>query len=163
MRGVRPGLEPVLLADRVGKALAPAVTGVGLVDVAPRVVVYQLGHQAHVVVDGSELDQLAQEGDGADGAEVLVADDGLADGFRLRLRRAEVLADEIEGEDAAEELKRHLGTVEILLRGADVMEQAREGQSGRGQGSRLIRELLSENSGGYGSKRSSAEGPIGGE
>lgn len=106
-RRVRPRLQPVLLADRLGKARAPAVARELLVDVDLGVGVDEARVAAHIVVDGGELDELAQERNGTRRAQVLVADDGLSDSLGLGLGRngLELLADEVEGQEAAVELK----------------------------------------------------------
>ena len=51
-------------------------------------------------------------------------DDGLADRFGLGPRAAELVLDEIEGDDAALELERELGGGAVLGRRADVVQEA---------------------------------------
>lgn len=101
-----PRLEADLLADRRAEALAPTEPRESPVDVDLGVRVDELGVVAHVVVDGRELDQLAEERDGAGRPQVLVADDGLSHGLRLGSRGPELLAYEVEGQEPAVELER---------------------------------------------------------
>lgn len=89
---------------------------------------HQVRVPPNVVVHGGQLDQLAQQGDLACRAEVLVADDGFGDGFGLGLRgggifRGRVL-EEAQGEDAAVKLEGELCGAEVLVRGADIVEEA---------------------------------------
>ena len=88
MRRMRPRLLLALRPDSLTKAPRPATPLPLRRHLLPRLRVHQVRHLAHVIVHRRELDQLAQKGDGADGALVLVADDGLGDGFGLRLRAA---------------------------------------------------------------------------
>lgn len=84
---VGPGLEAHLLADGALEAGAPAEAGEAGDDAVARRGVHERRALAHVVVDGGQLHGLAQQADGALGAQVLVPDDGLGDRLGLRLRR----------------------------------------------------------------------------
>lgn len=93
MRRMRPRLLLQLGSKRLTKAPTPP-TPLELGDhLLPRLRVHQIRPFTHIVIHGSQLDQLPQKGDGADGALVLVADDGLGDGFGLGLRAAELVLD----------------------------------------------------------------------
>lgn len=90
-----PRLQLELLPDGRGEALAPAQPGERLVDIDLGIGMDQPRVAPHIVVDGRQLDQLAEKGDGARLAQVLVADDGLGDRFGLGLRGPEFLSDEV--------------------------------------------------------------------
>jgi hypothetical protein len=68
---------------------------------------HQVRPRAQVVIHGRQLQHLAQQGDGPLLAQVLVADDGFADGFGLRLRGRSVLRglEQVERDDGAGELE----------------------------------------------------------
>jgi len=92
---------------------------------------HQVGSFAHVIVHGRQLDQLAQKGDGADGSLVLVPDDGFCYCFGLGLGASNLgRLDEVKGDEAALEFKRQLGAGPVGGGGADVVQQAGEGEGG---------------------------------
>lgn len=68
--------QPTLSWVRLDYILAGIVVDDGRIVLNVRVL-------ARIVVDGSQLDDLSEEGDGAIGAQVLVPDDGFADGICL--------------------------------------------------------------------------------
>jgi hypothetical protein len=148
--GVTPRLQPRLLPDDGREAAEPALTRELCVDVVPRLfgeevfVVRDVGMVRDVVVDGRELDDLAEEGNVPHGAQVLVPDDGLADCFGLVAGRAEI-GEEIEGDDTPVELEGHVRRRDVLVRRADVVQKAAEGVGGVGERRRVLRELLVDN------------------
>ena len=134
MRRVTPRLQPHLLLERISETPKPPFPRELRIHVLERTPVQQLPEPrdarviANVVVNGGQLDDLAQEGDGTLRPEILVADDGLADRLRLVFGAAE-LAEEVEGYYASVEVEGHVRCGEVLGRGADVVEQSgkREG------------------------------------
>lgn len=139
---MRPRLLLALGPDALAEASAPAVPLPFCGHLPPRLRVHQIRHLAHVIVHRRQLDQLTQKGDGADGSLVLVADDGLSDGFGLRLGTAQLVLDQVNGDEAALELKRQLGAGPVGGGGADVVEEAGEGEGGGGEGGGVGGELL---------------------
>ena len=132
---MRPRLGAHLLPNRRRKAPTPAPTGESSIHIVPRGGVHQIGARAQVVVHGGQLDQLAQEGDGAARAEVLVPDDGFADGFCLGLGGGGnsfcccwgcrgCSGEQGEGGDGAVEIEGEVGGGEEGGGGADVVEEA---------------------------------------
>lgn len=109
-----PRLALQLLADRIRKATKPALARELLDQIIPGLLVYHLPNVFHVrvaagvVVDGRQLDHLAQERDGTVGPEVLVPDCGLGDGVRLVFRTSP-LADDVDCFDAAVDIEGHAG------------------------------------------------------
>lgn len=99
---------------------------------------------AHVIIDGGQLDELAEESQRARRAEVLVPDDGLGDGLGLALRRAELLADEVERQKAAVELEGELRRAEVGGCGADVVQEGGDRQRRARQRLSVLGELLLE-------------------
>lgn len=138
MTSMRPRLQPQLLVYDALKARAPAQPGPAPDHRVAGPVVDQPRPRPHVVEHGGELHDLAQDRDGALDAEVLVADDGLGDGLGLgpRRRAAEVavrrryLGQQVQGVEAAPELERQERRGQVLLRGADVVQERGEGPGG---------------------------------
>lgn len=124
---MRPRLQPILLANRRRKAPAPPQPRPRPDHINFSRRMHQLRVLAHVVVHSRQLDQLAQERDGARGAQVLVADDGLGHGLGLRCRPAEALLDEVEREQPAVELEREARCAQVGVCCADVVEEGRGG------------------------------------
>lgn len=62
-----PRFKPILLPNRLREAAAPALARIRLIDIVPGDRVDDLRVNAHVVVDGRELDELSQERDLTDG------------------------------------------------------------------------------------------------
>ncbi len=105
-RRVRPRLGADLLPHDARETARPPPPRKRPVHVVPRRRVHQVRARPHVVVDGRQLQQLAQEGDGAGLAQVLVADDGLADGLGLRRGRGEgCRREQVQRRDGAAELE----------------------------------------------------------
>lgn len=145
---MRPRLRRHLLAYRPRKTPGPPSPPKRPVHVRARRLVHQVRPRPEVVVHGRQLDELAQEGDGALLAQVLVADDGLANGLGLRGRGAVGRGgEEVEGGDGAVEFEGQEGACEEGWGGADVVEEGGQGQGGRGEGGGVVGELLLENCG----------------
>lgn len=153
--GVAPRLETNLLLHRLGKAAKPSLSRKCINDILPgdsmhKVLdVGQVRVVADIVIDGGQLNHLPQKGNVAVGAQVLVADDGFADGIGLVLCRSKVLQDPA-GFEAAIELKRHAGCRHVLFGGANVVEKGREGESRWGEALDMLGKLLPDNGSCYG-------------
>lgn len=102
---------------------------------------------ADVVVDGGQLHQLAQQRDGAHGAQVLVPDHGLGDGLGLVGGPAELRADEVVGEQAAVEFEGEARRAQVGGRRADVVQEAGQGEGGGRERGGVGGELLVEDGG----------------
>ena len=138
---MRPRLQRVLRPDRLREALTPPVPRPFRHNVLDCLRVHQPRVAAHIVEDRGQLQHLAESGNGASGADILVADDGLDDGVVLRLRGGE-RGEERGGHEGAVELEREERGAEVGRRGADVVEQARQGVGAGGDGP--VRELGAE-------------------
>lgn len=149
-----PRLPRHLLRDRCRKAPQPAQSRKQGHDRLARLLVndgvdtVHVWVLAHVVVHGRQLDQLAEKGNVARGAEILVPDDALAHGCRLVLRGTGRLQD-VEGFDAAVKLKRHVGGNYVGGGGAQIVEETGQCQGGRRQRRSKVWKLLFKNSSRY--------------
>jgi len=84
--------------------------------------------QARVVEDSGEVNNRRESADHSRVAQVLVADDGLADGFSLR-HFGVVSLEQVEGDVAAGKFEREVCGRVVRRRGADIVEQGCEEES----------------------------------
>ena len=85
---------------------------------------HQILSPANIVIHRRELNQLPQQRNRPFRAEVLVADDGLADRFGLRFRGiVRGGEEELQGGDGAVELEGEVGGVQVGGGRAEVVEE----------------------------------------
>lgn len=135
MGRMAPRLQPNLPAQRLGKTIEPSRSRKGGNDIFSR---FSMNHAFHVpqvrvladiVINGRQLDELSQKGNAAKCAKILMPDNGLARRIGLVLVGAKLLQD-VHGLKSAVEFKRHARGGCVVVRGANVVEERRDGQRG---------------------------------
>lgn len=121
-RGVRPRLHLALLPYDSSKATSPFLPRESLYNTLDRALRDKFSVQARVVEDGGEMDNRSKCANHSRVAQVLVADDGLAD--RLSLRDFGVVRlEEVERNVPTSELEGEVGGGVVCGRGANVVQK----------------------------------------
>jgi hypothetical protein len=118
-RGVRPRLYLALLPHDSSKATSPLLPRESLDNTLNRALSNELSVQASVVEDRGEVDDRSESADHSSVAQVLVANDSLADGLSLRDFRV-MGFEQVESDVTAGELEGEVGGGVVCGRSADV-------------------------------------------
>lgn len=119
-----PRLQPILLPNRSRKATRPFLPWVMLHHILDRLFMHQVCMSTHVVEDRSQLYQLPQCSNLPTFANVLVPYHCLCYGFCLLNGSMVRLVEEVEGKQTTVEFEGHECSGDVLVCGADVVEEA---------------------------------------
>lgn len=142
-----PGLDCLLLLDDAREERAPFPRRVRLVHLGASCIMDQLAKvfdvwvSPDVIVDGGQLDELADIRDRPMNSEILVSDDGLSDRFGLIGGSAKPLKN-LQSLDTTVDIKGHASCSEVVVGSTDVVQQTGQGPGTGAKGTGLLRELL---------------------
>lgn len=144
MSGVAPWLVPFFLPNCLSEPVTPTEAREGFVNLITCSFVDKAAKVldsivfTNIVIQRSELNQLAHEGDGSINTHVLVADDGFSHSLSLVMRRSKGFQ-HLHGLDAAVDVEGHASSGEVCFSSSDIVEQTRKCPSDGRKGGGMFR------------------------